>query len=234
MFYDVSVTRTSTASLTIRVEADDPETARGKALELAGDQDFAGCVVEYDFDAENAVEVKDENAPGRADETLPEGCDQADEMARRGQPGFRGSKVPRLGRRHLCVVSHRLPRRQRRDYRRRLASVVLHQRRRVRGSGLSELRGAVHRLRPQGRRGDPERQGRVRQRVGWRRRGSVEVRLRSPTPARSTLSTTARRRMSRDVDREYVVLNGKEYPAANEEERFQYSADEQAGMFFYE
>lgn len=36
------------------------------------------------------------------------------------------------------------------------------------------------------------------------------------------------------MEREYVVLNGNEYPAANEEERIQYSADEQAGMFFYE
>src|SRR5208283_4245488 len=82
MLYDVSVTRTSTATLTIRVEADDMENARGAALELAGDTDFTGCVVKYDFDANDAVEVKDENSQSDcADEALPEGNDIADEMA---------------------------------------------------------------------------------------------------------------------------------------------------------
>ena len=71
MLYDVNVTRTSTATLTIRVEADGPDSARGAALELAGDQDFSGCVVEYDFDANEVTEVKDENPPNCADETLP-------------------------------------------------------------------------------------------------------------------------------------------------------------------
>ena len=61
MLYDVSVTRTSTATRTIRVEADDMESDRGAALELAGDTDFTGSVVEYDLDANDAVEVKDEN-----------------------------------------------------------------------------------------------------------------------------------------------------------------------------
>src|SRR5208283_3316088 len=81
MLYDVSVTRTSTATLTIRVEADDPESARGAALDLAGDQDFTGCVIEFDFDANEVTEVTDENAPDCADETLPEGYDVADETA---------------------------------------------------------------------------------------------------------------------------------------------------------
>ena len=62
MLYDVNVTRTSTATLTIRVVADGPDSARGMALELAPDQDFTGCVVEYGFDANDAVEVKDENS----------------------------------------------------------------------------------------------------------------------------------------------------------------------------
>jgi len=79
MLYEVNVTRTSTATLTIRVEADDRESARGMALELAGEQDFAGCVVDYDFDANDTVEVKDENAPDCADETAPEGNDTDDE-----------------------------------------------------------------------------------------------------------------------------------------------------------
>ena len=52
MLYEVNITRTSTATLTIRVDADDPESARGMALDLAGDQNFSGCVVDYDFDAD--------------------------------------------------------------------------------------------------------------------------------------------------------------------------------------
>ena len=45
---------------------------------MAGDQDFSGCVVDYDFDANEVTEVKDENTPDCADETLPGDCDAAD------------------------------------------------------------------------------------------------------------------------------------------------------------
>ena len=69
MLYDVSVTRTSTASLTIRVEAVSREEAQEKAVQQAHDEDYTGCLIEYDFDADSAVEVADDNAPDRADET---------------------------------------------------------------------------------------------------------------------------------------------------------------------
>ena len=59
MFYDVTINRISTATKTIRVEADDPDSARGMALELAGDQDFSGCVTDYDFECSGASEAKD-------------------------------------------------------------------------------------------------------------------------------------------------------------------------------
>jgi hypothetical protein len=36
------------------------------------------------------------------------------------------------------------------------------------------------------------------------------------------------------LEREYVVLNGKEYPAANEEYRYEYTPGQQSQMFFWE
>ena len=81
MLYEVSVIRTSTASRTIRVEADNPESARGKALELAGDTDYTGCVVDYDFDADGAVEVSDGNSLGSGDESALDNYDASNETA---------------------------------------------------------------------------------------------------------------------------------------------------------
>lgn len=97
MLYEVNITRTSTATLTIRVEADDPDSAREVALELAPNRDFSGCVVEYDFDADGAVEVKDDNAPDCADETLPEGYDVADETVGKVNLAWEEAMRPDLG-----------------------------------------------------------------------------------------------------------------------------------------
>ena len=60
MLYEVNICRTSTATRTIRVEAANPEEAEQKALEVAGDEDYSGCVVEYDFDASDATPVEDD------------------------------------------------------------------------------------------------------------------------------------------------------------------------------
>lgn len=59
MLYDVNVSRISTATLTIRVEADSREAAEEKAVEQAHDEDFGGCCVDYDFECSGAVEVKE-------------------------------------------------------------------------------------------------------------------------------------------------------------------------------
>ncbi len=64
MFYDVNVSRISTATKTVRVEADSREEAEEKAVEQAHDEDFAGCVTEYDFECSGAVEVEEKT--GRA------------------------------------------------------------------------------------------------------------------------------------------------------------------------
>ena len=50
MFYDVGVMRTITATRYIRVEANSQEEAENKAVELAKDEDWDGCVTQYDFD----------------------------------------------------------------------------------------------------------------------------------------------------------------------------------------
>jgi hypothetical protein len=59
MFYDVNVSRISTATLPLRIEADSPEEAAAKACEMAGDVDFGGCVVDYDFEASGVTEARD-------------------------------------------------------------------------------------------------------------------------------------------------------------------------------
>ncbi len=79
MLYDVSLTRTSTASLTIRVEANSAEEAEEKALEAAGDEDFSGCVVEYDFDADGAEPVEDDDDEEDDDES--DGDDEPESSA---------------------------------------------------------------------------------------------------------------------------------------------------------
>lgn len=61
MRYDVNVSRISTATLTIRVEADSAEEAEEKAIEAAHDTDFTGCVVDYDFECNGATEAIDED-----------------------------------------------------------------------------------------------------------------------------------------------------------------------------
>ena len=61
MLYDVNVSRISTATMTIRVEAESAEEAEEKAVEQAHDEDFTGCVVEYDCEAHGATPVADPN-----------------------------------------------------------------------------------------------------------------------------------------------------------------------------
>jgi hypothetical protein len=59
MIYDVNVSRISTAPKTIRVEADSREEAEEMAVELAHDEDFTGCVTDYQFEVNGAAAVQD-------------------------------------------------------------------------------------------------------------------------------------------------------------------------------
>ena len=231
MFFDVSVTRTSTASLTIRVEADDPDAAREKALELAGDQDYTGCVIEYDSDADDVTEVGDENAPGRADETLPEGYDVADETAGEVNLASEEKRCPDLGDGTCALCPTVFP-------------------------GVSDETIDAGWL-PSYWIGEEEQEGPVcpncakqflvhdpqygesvlnlKGEYVSRWDGGVEVK--SPCtvdPRTRKISIKATHAVNVEtLDREYVVLNGKEYAAANEEERDQFTPEEQSQMFFW-
>jgi hypothetical protein len=61
VIYDVGVLRTVTATRHIRVEANSREKAEEKAVEQAGDEDWNGCVTEYDFDVTDIVEATDQD-----------------------------------------------------------------------------------------------------------------------------------------------------------------------------
>ena len=58
MIYDVSVSRISTATKMIQVEANSRREAEERAVESAHDEDFSGCVTDYDFDVNGVVEVE--------------------------------------------------------------------------------------------------------------------------------------------------------------------------------
>ena len=60
MLYDVNVSRISTATKTVRVEADSRDEAEGKAVEQAHDEEFTGCVVEYDFEVAGIEKARPE------------------------------------------------------------------------------------------------------------------------------------------------------------------------------
>lgn len=69
MLYDVNVTRISTATKTVRVEADNREEAEERAVERAHYEDFTGCVVEYDFECSGALEATDQDTSRLHEET---------------------------------------------------------------------------------------------------------------------------------------------------------------------
>ena len=232
MFYDVSVTRTSTASLTIRVEANDPDAAREKALELAGDQDYTGCVVEYDFDADSAVEVKDDNAPSHADATLPEGYNVADETAGEVNLVSEEKRCPDLGD-GTCA----------------LCPTIF--------QGVSDAiidAGWV----PSYWIGEEEQDGPVCPNCAkqflvtdaqygesvlnlkgeyvsqWD--GGVEVKAPctvDPRTRKVVIEHAAGAEGLETLHEEYVLLNGEQYVAVSEEERHEYSPEEQSRMFFW-
>jgi hypothetical protein len=233
MFYDVSVTRTSTATRTIRVEADDMESARGAALELAGDQDYSGCVVEYDFDANEVTEVKDENTPDCADETMPEGYGVADETAGDVNLASEEARCPDLGD-GVCSICRKTP-----------------------FPGVSDEvidAGWI----PSYFEGEDEYEGPVcpncvAQFIRDSEDGEWELRLKGEyvsvwdggVEVRSICTVDPRTRKIviehvsgveglETMEREFVALNGEEYKAVNEEYRNEYTPEERSQMFFWE
>ena len=90
MFYDVEVSRISTANKVIRVEADSPEDAEKKALAAAGDEDFAGCVTDYEFEANSVEPVADPSVPPSSMNIEPGESREVDNLT-----DAKGRKLPR-------------------------------------------------------------------------------------------------------------------------------------------
>ncbi len=79
MLFDVPVNRISTARKTVRVEADNLEETRKRAMEAARDENFSGCIVEYEFEATGSpIEVADPGVPVHPMDVAPEksSCEQ--------------------------------------------------------------------------------------------------------------------------------------------------------------
>jgi len=213
MLYDVSVCRTSTATRNIRVDAASAEEAEAKALEIAGDTDFTGCVVEYDFDVAGSTPV---DGDGKDDEPEP---DLASEEKR----------CPDLSDGTCALCPAAFP-------------------------GVSDETIDAGWL-PSYFIGDEEQSGPVcpncaAQFIVWKDEGELNVNgeyvsvwdggveVKSPC----TVDPRSRKieiEYAADVggletmEREYVVLNGTEYEAANEEYRYEFTPEQQARMFFW-
>ena len=57
MTYEVSLSRISTATKIIAIEADSQEEAEAKALELAPAEDFTGFGTGYEYEVNNTTEA---------------------------------------------------------------------------------------------------------------------------------------------------------------------------------
>jgi len=213
MLYDVSICRTSTATRNIRVEAANAEEAEAKALEMAGDEDFGGCVVEYDFDVAGSTPV---NGEEEDDEPEP---DLASDETRCPDPGD--------GTCALCPTIF---------------------------PGVSDETIDAGWC-PSYFIGDEEQSGPVCpncavQFIVWKDEGElsvngeyvsvwdggIEIRTKcvcDPRTRKIATETTHEANVT-TLDREYVLLNGKEYKACNEEYRYECTSEQQSQMFFWE
>ena len=224
MLYDVSVTRTSIATLTIRVQADDPDNARGMALELAGNTDFTGCVVEYDFDADEVSEVKNDNAPD---------CDADDETAGEVNLASEEKCCPDLGEGTCALCPTVFP---------GVSDAVI-------DAGWlpsyfiseDECEGPVcpncaeQFIVWDPKDGEPLLNLKGEYVSQWD--GGIEVKsicTVDPRTRKIAIEHAADVEGLETMEREYVVLDGKEYEAANEDYRYEYTPEQQSQMFFWE
>ncbi len=214
MKFTVSLCRTSTASRD--VEIDDPSVttsaqARAKALEEAGDTDFAGCVVDYTFDV-TGVEPDDGT----------EDVDLASEEKRCPDLGYGVcsvcQKTPFPGVSQEVIDAGWLP-----EY----------------FEGQEECDGpvcpncAAQFIR--------EVEGEWTLLVAgeyvstWD--GGVEVRSPctvDPRTRKVEIEHASDVEGLETMEREYVVLNGTEYEAANEEARAEFTPEQRSRMFFWD
>ena len=192
---------------------------------MAGDTDFTGCVVEYDFDANEVTEVKNGNAPisaGADDETTGE-VNLASEEKR----------CPDLGDGTCALCPTVFP---------GVSDAVIDA-----GwvpsywIGEEEQEGPVcPNCARQFLANDPQYGESVLCVKGeyvsqWD--GGIEVKsicTVDPRTRKIAIEHAADVEGLETMEREYVLLNGKEYPAANEEYRYEYTPEQQSQMFFWE
>ena len=225
MLYDVSVTRTSTASLTIRVEAVSREEAQEKAVQQAHDEDYTGCLIEYDFDADSAVEVADDNAPDRADETLPEGSDVADESA--------GEVAPEAGDGTCALCPTVFPGVSNETIDAGWLPSYFINDDECSGPVCPNCAAQFIRLDPK----DGESVLNLKGTYISQWDGGIEVESPctvDPRTRKITIEHTSSVEGLETCERECVEINGVQYEAASEEERSTYAPEEQSRMFFWD
>jgi hypothetical protein len=218
MWWNVTITRTAIASRDVEVEADTREEAEAKALEDAGDLDFSGCVQDYEMDTQaspsDPTEPDLESEENRCPDLngvvndIPEGVCSVCQVT--SFPGVSDETIDAGW----------------------LPSYFI---------GEEEQSGPVcPNCAAQFIVIDPKDGESVLNLKGeyvsqWG--GGIEVKSPctvDPRTRKIEIEHAGDVEGLETMEREYFVLNGTEYEAANEEERFQYSVDEQAGMFFYE
>jgi hypothetical protein len=218
MWWNVTITRTAIASRDVEVEADTREEAEAKALEGAGDLDFSGCVQDYEMDTQaspsDPTEPDLESEENRCPDLngvvndIPDGVCSVCQVT--SFPGVSDAVID-AGWLPSYFISE------------------------------DECEGPVcpncaqQFIVYEPEYGEPTLSLKGEYVSQWD--GGIEVKsicTVDPRTRKIEIEHTSDVEGLEMMEREYVVLNGKEYPAANEEERFQYSAAEQAGMFFYE
>ena len=222
MLYDVSVSRISTATRDIRVEAASAEEAQAKALERACDEDFGGCITDYNFEVNGAVRVdgeeEDDGDKEEDEEPSPDFASEEKRCPDLGDGTCALCPTPFPGVSDETIDAGWVP------------SYFI---------GEEEQSGPVcPRCAEQFIVYDPK-DGEATLVVDgeyvsvWD--GGVEVRTKCVC---GTHTREIHIEASQDVnvevlDREYVLLNGKEYKACNEEEWATYTAEQQSRMFFW-
>jgi len=236
MKFTVTITRTSVAS--IDVEIDDPtittsKQAVRKALDEAGDQDFTSCAVEYQFGCDG-VDPNDGTwdswDQGDEDDEDGESGDPADQFMQIAEDMVRGTGNPDAEEKcaicNKAVLPDSLPEAIDAGW---FPSYF---------EGQNEMSGPVcprciEQFLVDDGSGDDVLAIDGEYVSVWDGGQEIRTKCRVSPVTRELISESSVEVKVNVLDREYVVLNGKEYAARNQEEWGEYSAVEQSKMFWW-
>jgi hypothetical protein len=233
MKFTVTITRTAVASLDVEIEAGTSKEAVHKALDEAGDVDFQGACVDYEFGCDGVAPddgTWDSWDQGDLDDDDDDDGDPADQVMRVAQDMVRGTGV-KAELCHLCQKAELpddLPAAIDAGW---LPSYEVNQ---------EECEGPVcptcvaQFLRCDGEGDDVLN---LMGEYGSQWDGGVEVKspcMVDPRTRKITIEHASDVEGLQTLEREYVQLNGVEYEAANEAERDRFTPEEQSEMFFWE